>query len=161
MRLHIFTIVVFCMALLGSCKRESSMQLTQAQKETIIQEIEKVWQVGIKGIEELNAEQGFSSFSKSPDAKYIRNGHIYPDIETAKNEYAGWFNDTNALKQRVVCDPIYYDILDDKTVIMTTIGSITKVVDNPDQVPWLIAYTIIWRKEETSWKIFHMHNSWE
>jgi len=120
-----------------------------------------VWQTGVIGVEELDAELSFSIFSKSQEAKYIRDGHLYPDIETAKNQYAEWFKDPNAKKQKLICDPLYYDILDDKTVIMTTLGSITKVIDDPDQVPWVLAYTIVWRKEETGWKVLHMHNSWK
>jgi hypothetical protein len=161
MKLQIPIVIVMCLAMFASCKNDSKQELTYAQKETIIQEIDKVWQTAGKGIEELNAELAFSLFSKSKDAKYIRDGHLYPDIETAKKQYAGWFSDPNASKQKFSCDPIYYDIIDDKTVIMTTLGSIVKVNDDPNKVPWVLAYTIVWRKEGTGWKVFHMHNSWE
>ena len=88
--------------------------------------------------------------------------HIYPSIATAQNEYASWWSSPDAVKPKVTCDPVIYDVLDANTVIMTIIGSIVKVEKtDPDEKPWIIAYTMVWQKEKSGWKVFHMHNSWE
>ena len=44
-----------------------------------------------EGITELDAEKTFSVFSKKEGVKYVRNGYLYPDIETAQKQYAEWF----------------------------------------------------------------------
>ena len=104
----------------------------------------------------------FSIFRKTEATKYVRNGYIYPSIDKARNQYATWFNSPDAVKQKVSVDPVYYDILDRNTVIQTVIGSFVKVEKNdPDEKPWIIAYTLVWRRESEGWKLFHMHNSWE
>jgi hypothetical protein len=57
-------------------------------------------------------------------------------------------------------EQIKEDILNENTVVLTTIGSFQTEGDTTSQ-PWVIAYTQLWRKEESGWKIFHMHNSWK
>ena len=53
-------------------------------------------------------------------------------------------------------------MLDQNTLIMTTIGALEKAEKtNPDEKPWIIAYTLVWRREADGWKLVHMHNSWE
>lgn len=159
---NLFLITIIAVSVFSSCRTESVLDLSEEHKEKIIQEIEEAWQISGKGIENLDAEQVFSVFSTLNETKYIRNGHLFPDIETAKDLYAEWFNSPNAYRQKITCDPIIYDVLDDKTAIMTTIGSIVRIGDTiSSQQPWVLAYTIVWRKEESGWKIFHMHNSWE
>ncbi len=137
-------------------------QLTDQEKEMIKQEVATQWRHSGEGIEQHNAEQAFSVFSKNEGTKYIRNGYLYPDIDTAKNQYAAYFNSPDAVKQKIRCDPDIYDILDRNTVLHTTIGHIEKAEKvDPNEKPWIIAYTLLWRKENDEWKLFHMHNSWE
>ncbi len=45
-----------------------------------------------------------------------------------------------------------------KSAIM---AEITQQFDLSGQPPFVIAFTLLWRKEEEGWKLFHMHNSWE
>ena len=137
-------------------------QLTDQEKEEIINEIKIQWEYSGTGIEQHNAEQAFSVFSKEEGTKYVRNGYLYPSIDAAKDQYASWFNSPDAVKQKLTCDPNIYDILDRNTVLQTAIGHVEKVEkSDPDEKPWIIAYTLLWRKENDEWKLFHMHNSWE
>jgi len=136
--------------------------ITDQEKEKIFSEIQIQWEYSSAGIEQHNAEQAFSVFSKEEGTKYVRNGYLYPNIETAKEQYAAYFNSPDAVKQKITCDPVIYHILDRNTVLHTTIGHIEKAEKvDPDEKPWIIAYTLLWRKEHDGWKLFHMHNSWE
>jgi ketosteroid isomerase-like protein len=79
-----------------------------------------------------------------------------------KKQYAKWFSSTDSYDQKITCDPMIYDVLDENTVLMTTIGYIERAEKtDPDQKPWKIAYTMLRRKEPERWKLFHVHNSWE
>ncbi len=99
-------------------------------------------------------------FSKIKGSK--RNGYLYPSIDTAKNQYASWFNNPDAAKHKIISDPVIYYILDRNTVLQTAIGHAEKVEKTePDEKPLIIAYTLLWRKETDEWKLFHIHNSWE
>jgi len=149
-----------------SCKSGENpnvnVELTEEQKATIIAEVQKLFDFSVDGITELDAEKAFSVFSKEEGVKYVRNGYLYPSIETAKTQYAEWFASPEAVKRKINSDPIIYDILDENTVLVTTIGSAVVIdADSTDQNPWVLAYTMLWRKEESGWKLFHMHNSWE
>ena len=135
--------------------------LTDAEKEQIEAEVFEQFNISGQGIEEKDAAKAFSVFSTQEGVKYIRNGHLYPTIETAEKQYAEWFTASqDAPKQTLTSDPILFDILDRNTVILTTIGSLKAENDTASQ-PWVIAYTMVWRKEDSGWKLFHMHNSWE
>lgn len=148
--------------LLGSCMNRTNTELSEEQKQKIISEIDLMWQKGGEGIEQLDAEKAFSIFSKNENTKYIRDGYLYPSIETAKKQYAEWFSDLNALNQKVTFDPLYNEVLSDKLVLTTAIGSIVKVdPDNPNQEPWIVTYTLLWKKEDVGWRVINMHNSWE
>ena len=119
------------------------------KKEEIVNEIKIQWEYSGAGIEQHNAEQAFSVFSKEEGTKYVRNGYLYPSIDAAKDQYASWFNSPDAVKQKLTCDPNIYDILDRNTVLQTAIGHIEKVKKlTLNEKPWIIAYTLLWRKEK-------------
>jgi hypothetical protein len=147
--------------IVSSCSKNSKHELTDEQKASIKGEIQRLFQYSGDGVTELNAEKTFSTFSNQKGTKYIRNGHIYPDIETAKKEYAGWWKSPDAVRQSFVIDTIIFDFLDEKTVLMTAVASLLVINDTTGRKPWDITYTGVWRKEDAGWKIFLMHNSWE
>jgi hypothetical protein len=159
MKKALFTILV--LVIVCSCTKGPKSELSEEQKSAIKSEIQRLFEYAGEGITELNAEKAFSMFSTKEGAKYVRDGKLYPSIETAKNEYAGWFKSPNSVKRKIICDPMIFDILDEKTVLLTTIGSLVAIDDTTNQKPWVIAYTMLWRKEDEGWRLFHMHNSWE
>lgn len=147
--------------IVGSSSNNTKTELTEEQKSLIIAEITQLSDISGQGIMERNAEKAFSVFSQREGVKYIRDGHLYPDIETAKKQYAEWFSAPNPPQQEMNCNPILYDFLDENNVLVTMICSFTTVGDTTNRKPWVLAYTQVWRKEENGWKLFHMHNSWE
>jgi hypothetical protein len=159
MKTFIFFILVSLFAF--SCTKNAKKELTAEQKSAIIEEITRQFELSGEGITELDAEKTFSAFSKKEGVKYVRDGHLYPNIETAKQQYAEWFKSPDAIKRKMTCDPLIFDILDENTVLMTTIGILVAMDTTLDQKPWTIAYTGLWRKEPEGWKLFNMHNSWE
>ena len=154
--LTIVTVLIVC-----SCSKNTKTGLTEEQKSSITAEIVQLNEISFQGIMEGNAEKAFSVFSQQEGVKYIRDGHLYPDIETAKKQYAEWFSAPKLTQQEVDCNPIIYDFLDENNVLVTQICSFTTVGDSTNEEPWVLAYTQVWRKEEDRWKLFHMHNSWE
>ena len=62
------------------------------------------WETSGEGIEQHNAQQAFSVFSKAEGVKYIRDGYLYPSIDFASNQYASWFKNSDAVKRKVSCD---------------------------------------------------------
>jgi hypothetical protein len=144
-----------------TCNRNVNKELSEEEKATIISDITRTFEIAGEGITELDAEKAFSAFSKKEGTKYIRDGHLYPDIETAKKQYAEWFKSPDAVKRVTTYDTLIFDILDENTVLMTSIGSLWVIGDTTGQKPWVIAYTGLWRKEDVSWSLMNMHNSWE
>lgn len=159
MKKYLWAMPVIVLLVLPSCQKKQS--LTDKQKAVIINEVKQVFEYSLAGIENKDAERAFSLFSKKEGTKYIRDGYLYPSIDTAKNEYAKWFSNPGP-KSKITCDPLIFDVLDANTVLVTTLGYIESVEKtNPDQKPWIIAYTMLYRKEVDGWKLFHMHNSWK
>lgn len=157
-KLIFFSIIT--VSCLISCATETGQVISAYQKETIIKEIEEIRTLSTGGLEESNGDQALSIFSKSNETKYIRNGHHYPDIETAQNQYAGWVTAPGALQKKMTCDPVYYDILDGNTVAMTTLGSRVNTGETiTDQQPCMLACTMVWRKEVDGWNVINMYNS--
>jgi hypothetical protein len=155
------TILLFTFSCQSGEILNEKAELTEEKKEAIKNEIQQLFEFSGEGIRELDAEKTFSVFSKKEGVKYIRNGYLYPNIETAQMQYAEWFAGPEAVKRKITADPVFFDILDENTVLLTAIGSAEVIGSDSTDQPWILAYTMLWRKEESGWKLFHMHNSWE
>jgi hypothetical protein len=145
--------------LFSSCAQETKTELTDKQKEVIIDEVKQVFEYILGGIENRDAERAFSAFTKN--TKLLQEGYIITDLEKEKNGYKENFSKPGP-KTKVTCDPLYFDILDANTVLVTTIGSIASIENtNPAEQPWVIAYTMLFKKESEGWKVHNMHMSWK
>lgn len=146
---------------LCSCVKNPTTELTAEQKEAIISEVKQVFENTLGGIENRDAERAFSAFSKKEGVKLLQEGYIIPNIENEKNSYAENFSQPGP-NTKITCDPLFFDILDANTVLVTTIGSIESVEKtDPDEKPMVIAYTMLFRKEPEGWKLYNMHMSWQ
>jgi hypothetical protein len=148
---------VIVLLIFASCQQAN--KLTDKQKEAIISEVKKVSDYTLGGIENRDAERAFSAFTKN--TKLLQEGYIITDLEKEKNSYKENFSKPGP-KTKITCDPLYYDIIDANTVLVTTIGSIASVENtNPDEKPWVVAYTMLFQKEAEGWKVLNMHMSWK
>ena len=158
-RQNLFPVVISLLFLI-SCSTKTNQELTTEQKEAIIEEIETIWDNGSKGFEDLDVEPMFSYISESDDAKIISYGYLNMDIQAMKKQFTEWFNSPAAVKQKVTCDPIYYDFINDKAVMFTTIASFESLNDTSSiSEPVKRAYTVLWIKESEDWKAINMHIS--
>jgi len=144
-----------------SCTSHHQNDLTEEQKSAIKTEIDRLWNISGEGIIERDAEKAFSVFSALPDARYVAEGEIRTDIVNVKNQYAEGFKNPDPVKQKMSIDQVHYDFLDASNVLLTLKGSLAAVNDSAGSRLWVIAYTLLWRKEETGWKLFNMHMSWK
>ncbi|HSO85067.1 MAG TPA: nuclear transport factor 2 family protein [Draconibacterium sp.] len=154
------TVILAFFFSITACQK-SPAPLTESEKEEIKKEIRQLWDYSGDGITERNADKTFSMFSSNEGVKYIRDGHLYGSIDEARNQYAEWFKNPNSVKRKISSDPVIFDILDKNTVLMTAIGKLEVVDDTTGQKPWVITYTLLWRKEPEGWKVFNVHNLWE
>jgi hypothetical protein len=104
-------------------------------------------------------KKAFSVFSLEDNARYIRDGHLYPSIEAAQNQYSTWFSNSPAGQRSLSFDPIFYDVLSADIVIATAIGNLVLVDSTNEKTEWNIGYSILWTKEEDGWRILNMHTS--
>lgn len=127
----------------------------------IINEIEKSLNLLDSGITYQDADLIFSIFGDNPDAKYVRDGHIYEDWNDARKEYAKWFNYKGAkdIKKDFIFRSKQFDIINPNTVLFTGLGSIYTLPDTKNS--WDIAYTILWINTVEGWQAANMHISWE
>ena len=148
---------VIVLLIIVSCQQTST--LTEKQKEAIIREVKQVFEYTLGGIENRDAERAFSSITKN--TKLLQEGYIITDLEKEKNGYKENFSKPGP-KTKITCDPLYFDIIDANTVLVTTIGTIASVENtNPDEKPWVVAYTMLFKKEAEGWKVLNMHMSWK
>ncbi len=150
-------VAVIVLLIIVSCQQKTT--LTEKQKDAIISEVKQVCDYTLGGIENRDAERAFSAFTR--ETKLLQEGYIITDLEKEKNGYKENFSKPGS-KTRITCDPLYFDVLDANTVLVTTIGSIANVEKtDPDEKPWVIAYTMLYKKESEGWKILNMHMSWK
>jgi len=119
MKLSIFLSFLGTMILL-SCVDKAPKELSNEQKQTIIENVNAQWEISGQGIEEKDAFKAFSVFHK--DARYIREGYLYQHIDTAMNQYARGFSRSSGTGSTITSDPLYFDVLNENTVVMTSIA---------------------------------------
>ena len=102
----------------------------------------------------------FSYISESEEAKIITYGYLNTDIQALKKQFKEWFDSPAAFKQKSTWDPVYYDFINDKAVLMTAIGAF-ETIDDTSSVnqPVKRAYSVLWIKESEDWKAINMHIS--
>lgn len=152
--------VIISLTLSVSCSTESIQEPTSEHKEAIIKEIKTLWESGQKGFEDLDVEPLFSYFSKSDNAKIITYGTLYTDIDALKKQFTAWFESPNAFRQKATFDTTYFDFINDKAVLMSTVGTFVILNDTiSNNQPVKRAYTLLWIKEHEGWKALNMHIS--
>jgi hypothetical protein len=154
-----YLLLIILLTISISCSTESQ-EVTPEKKSAIIEEISSLWESGSIGFEELNVEPLFSYFSESENAKIITYGTLHTDIAALKKQFAGWFQSPDAIKRKATSDPVYYDFINDKAVLMTTIVSF-KTLNDTSSINQTnkAAYTLLWIKEPKGWKALNMHVS--
>ncbi len=164
-----YTMVLICIGSILSCKNDKSRyRITNylvndsISKTKIIEEVEESLQLLVDGIVEQDADKIFAIFSKVNETRYVRNGDVYKSVDYARKSYAGAFrNRPDSIARKFTFTTKQYDILDANTVFLSAIGVIEKIKPQKDDIPWQIAYTILWLREEQGWKAINMHISWE
>ncbi|MEM6846247.1 MAG: nuclear transport factor 2 family protein [Bacteroidota bacterium] len=151
-------ILIFGITILCGCNLSPKAEITDVQKERIIKEIELVWKASIEGIEQRDVQKAFKSFSKKGSAKYLRDGYLYESIEAAKKQYADWFANSPG-KATLTFNPTTHDVLTEEIVITTALGKHVFIDSSDSQRITIVGYSIVWQKEEGSWKILNMHSS--
>jgi hypothetical protein len=152
--------LVISLVLLVSCSPISEQELTSEKKAAIIEKIETIWDAGSIGLENLDVEPMFSYLSESEKTKIITYGFLNTDIQALKKQFKDWFDSPAAFKQKSIWDPVYYDFINDKAVLMTAIGAFETIGDTSSVIqPVYRAYTVLWIKESEDWKAINMHIS--
>jgi len=156
---HLFPLVI-ALVLLVSCSPTPDQELTSEQRAAIIEKIEIIWDAGSKGMENLDVEPMFSYLSDSAETKVITYGYLNTDIQAMKQQFKAWFESPAAFGQKSTCDPVYYDFINDKAVLMTAICAFVTIGDTSAVIqPVNRAYTVLWVKESEDWKAINMHIS--
>ena len=114
------SILIFILGIffIFSCTENTQTELTQEQKQAIIEEVNAQWEISVEGIEQRDAYKGFSVFTK--DAKFIKEGYLYTHIDTAINQWARGFSRSSGPIRKITCDPLYFDVLNENTVVTST-----------------------------------------
>jgi hypothetical protein len=154
------TLLIILSIIAVSCSTKSGQEVTQEQKSSIMKEISSLWESSSKGFEDLNVDPLFSYFSESKDAKVITYGTLHTDIAVLKKQFTNWFESPNAVRRKAISDPVYFDFINEKTVLMTAIVSF-QILNDTSSIKQITksAYTLLWVKEPNGWKALNMHAS--
>lgn len=136
---------------------------TLVNRDVIISEVDTALQVMVDGLVQWDAEKLFSIFRESSNSHYVRQGHIYPDIKTAEKQYGHYFaKSSSSPPRKFTFTQKHYDVLSGNAVLFTGLGAFDESgTGKADTKPLVIAYTILWIKENSEWKTVNMHISWE
>ena len=151
-------LMMVLLSLVVGCSPQGEPPLTDAERGAIEDTIMALWDQTLSGIEEVDAAKAYSLFSEKPDAWYIRDGHLYPSIETAKREYSEGFKALSRQEREV--DTLAVTVLSRSAASLFSMGRFyatdTAGVTYP---PLELSWSVVWRLEEEGWRIANMHIS--
>ena len=156
---HLIFTLVICSLFCYSCTQSKKHELTNDEKQQIINEVATQWEIAREGLEQKNAKKLYSVYSSNDRTKYLREIHLYASIEEAEKQYADWFRISNPRNLKLSFSPIIYDVLSPDFVLITAIGTLVYLDSVDKEIETIIGYTILWQKEEEGWKIINIHTS--
>lgn len=157
------TIIVFVYQSTGQTLTvRSYVEQGSVNEEQIIHDVEEPLSRLVTGIIERDAQSIFSIFSDPVKARYVRDGAIYDDIDSAEKIYArGFERQDHSIERIFEFQSKEYDIITPTTVLFTGIAVSKLEESNPENRQRVIAYTILWMLESDGWKAINMHISWK
>jgi len=151
--------IVVAMATLALPSRAAaSTQVSDAEKSRIASEIETIVQVIVAAANAVDVDKAFAHTSSSSDFRLADNGTVYDSREAALASFREGFSKLHSQDIRIA--DYHLVVLTRDLAMYTAKGSFTgtdKSGKTSASTPF--AWTWLWRREGTQWKVFNAHQS--
>ena len=147
------------MSLFISCAKNTKTELTIEQKAAIQNEVKDQYDKALSAINQLNSVSWFEFWSKDGFLTAFSGVNYFDNRSALIDTVANWFS--NRTSQKFEPIDIRVTPLTPELALLTSKMDYEILFKNENQYKFKGLHTLIWKKEQTGWKIIHMHESYE
>ncbi len=150
-------IVTLTLIFVLGCARSQPAPMTPQEQEAAKKELAGAVNAIVQGLEKMDAEVLFQSYSNSPDFVLFTTDGSVADFQAAKNHHVGWFKSLSSLKVTTVADQFRF--LSGNIAVCSwraTFDMTTKTGAKPKMD---LAITLIFNKIDDHWKVVYQQTA--
>lgn len=148
---------VFFFVMLFSCQQQHHA-LTEVEKEAVTKEVKNQFNNLVSACDELNAA-AWSEFYSQTDFISAIGGANYFATRSAWVDSITLYFSMRASQKLDLLD-VQVTVLAPNLALLTSEENIEMVSKGGKEIKWKHAFSMIWKKEQSGWKIIHSHESW-
>jgi hypothetical protein len=152
-----FTTII--VSLFISCAKNTKTELTVEQKTAIQNEVKDQYHKALSAINQLNSASWFEFWSKDGFLTAFSGVNYFDNRSALVDTVANWFS--NRTSQKFEPTDIRVTPLTSELALLTSKMDYLILFKNESQYKFKGIHTFIWKKEQTGWKIIHMHESYD
>jgi len=111
----------------------------------------------VQGLEKMDAELLFQSYSKSPDFILFTTDGSLADFQAAKNHHVGWFKSLSSLNVTTVAEE--FRLLSGTIAVCAWRATFDMTTKTGGKPTMNLAITLIFNKIEDHWKVVYQQTS--
>ena len=131
--------------------------MTPQEQEAAKKELAEAVNAIIKGLETMDAEVLFQSYSNSPDFILFTTDGTMADYQLAKSHNAGWFKSLSSLKVATVKEEFRF--LPGNVVVCAWRATFAMTFKAGGEPKMDFAITFVFKKSENRWKVVYQQTS--
>ena len=150
-------IVTLTTFILFGCAQPQPAPMTPQEQEVAKKELTEAVNVIIQGLEKMDAEVLFQSYSNSPDFILFTTDGSMADYQLAKSHNAGWFKSLSSLKVTTVKEEFRF--LSGNVVVCAWRATFAMTLKTGGEPKMDFAITFVFNKSENRWKVVYQQTS--
>jgi len=131
--------------------------MTPQEQESAKKELTEVVTAIIQGLEKMDAEVLFESYSNSPDFILFTTDGSMADYQLAKSHNAGWFRSLSSLKVATVKEEFRF--LPGNVAVCAWHATFDITFKTGGEAKMDFAITFVFNKRENRWKVLYQQTS--
>ena len=152
------TVVLAVVTLALASYAGAGPKLSDTERAKIESEIKAGVQAIVAAVNALDADKAFAHFSSSPDFREATNGSLTSSHEALLAKYREAYAKLRSQDRRVADEHI--TVLSPDLAMYTAGGTFLLTDKSGKSTPPIpIAWTFLWRREGTQWKVVNAHQS--
>jgi len=150
-------LITLALLILFGCAKPQPSPMTSQEQEAAKKELTEVVNAIIQGLETMDAEVLFQSYSNSPDFILFTTDATMADYQMAKNHNAEWFKSLSSLKVTTVKEE--FRLLQDNVAVCAWHATFDMTFKAGGSPKMDFAITFIFNKIENHWKVVYQQTS--
>ena len=147
------------MIILYSCTNTQSTQLSDEQKASIEQEVQDLYQDIVSKLSLLDMDVWSEPWSKDKLICINSGANYFDNFSEFKDSVTYWFSLRES--QNVKLKQVNTKVFEENLVLMTSIANWNINFKDGNNMNVDALGTLLWKKEDSGWKIILLHESWQ